>query len=104
MGHRKSECKHAKRVNVVGEEVQDKEDVVECGRIRVVGHIDVRANHNDDENEFPNVAKPQARGSLLGGSKATVGCLGSRLSWNMSFAKELETRNTAAWERVAHDG
>ena len=82
MGHRKSECKHAKRVNVVGEEVQDKEDVVECGGKRVVGHIDVRANHNDDENEFPNVAKPQARGSLLGAQRRrwdawAVGCLGT---------------------------
>ena len=32
VGHGKSECKHAKRVNGVDKGVQDEEDVVECGR------------------------------------------------------------------------
>ena len=51
----------------------------------MVGHIDVRANRNDDENEFPNVAKPQARGFLLGVQRRrwdtwAAGCLGTCLS------------------------
>ena len=82
VGHGKSECRHAKRVNGVDKGVQDEDDVVECGRIKVEGHIHVRANHNDDENEFPNVAKRQARGSLLGVQRRrwdawAAGCLGT---------------------------
>ena len=42
------------------------------------------------------LVKRHVRDPLLGSSKFTVRYLGSRLTWNMSFAKETETRIAAA--------
>ena len=44
------------------------------------------------------------QGRLAGISKITVRYLGSRLTWNMSFAKERETRTAPALECVANVG
>ena len=46
VGHKKAECRNAKRVNGVDEENLDAGDVVECGGVWMVGHVDVRVNHN----------------------------------------------------------
>ena len=44
------------------------------------------------------------QGLFAGSSKFTVRYLGSRLTWNMSFAKERETRSVVALECVANVG
>ena len=44
------------------------------------------------------------QGLLAGSSKFTVRHLGSRLTWNMSFAKKRETRTAAALGCVANVG
>ena len=41
--------------------------------------------------------KQQARVLSAGSSKMTARYVGSRLTWNMSFARERETRDAAAW-------
>ena len=52
VGHKKSECRNARRVSGVDEENLDEEDVVECGGVWMVGHVDVRVNHNEDYDDF----------------------------------------------------
>ena len=44
------------------------------------------------------------QGLLAGSSKFTVRYLSSRLTWNMSFAKEREARSAVALECVANVG
>ena len=50
------------------------------------------------------LGQASCQGLLAGSSKFTVRHLGSRLTWNMSFAKERETRIAAALECVANVG
>ena len=50
------------------------------------------------------LGQASCQGLFAGSSKFTMRHLGSRLTWNMSFAKERETRIAAALECVANVG
>ena len=59
VGHKKSECRNATRVNGVDEENLGEEDVVECGGVWMVGDVDVRVNHSDAYDDFPDLEYAQ---------------------------------------------